>query len=271
MSSGQPLVSIAMITHNHEPYIQQAIQGVLLQQTDFDFELVIGEDASNDNTLQIIRDLEKSADGKIVILPESQHRLGMKANHWRTLRACKGSYIAFCEGDDYWTHHHKLQKQVNLLKSNPELSACFHRFSAIDQWGKPVLVKYRQPPALLFTRHILWHLYSRTCTVMYRASALADINRSDYEKFPHPDYYLALAASFKGKAAYMNEDMATYRFHTGGVATSLDAGEKFRRSGISRKMALTVFPLNPLEKMVAILAILKYRFARSLARLKLVR
>ncbi|NLI41548.1 MAG: glycosyltransferase [Caldisericales bacterium] len=114
-----PLVSVCMITYNHEPYIAQAIESVLMQQTDFPVELVIGEDCSTDNTRAIVCDYRERYPERIhLLLPE--HNLGMFPNFVATLQACDGRYIALLEGDDYWTDPFKLQKQVDFLEVHPE-------------------------------------------------------------------------------------------------------------------------------------------------------
>ena len=109
-------VSVAMITYNHERFIAQAIESVLMQQTDFAVELVIGEDCSTDGTRAIVRDYGERYPERIrLLLPE--HNLGMMPNFVATLKACRGQYVASVEGDDYWTDPHKLQKQVDFLES----------------------------------------------------------------------------------------------------------------------------------------------------------
>lgn len=126
------MVSIHMITYNHEPFIAQAIEGVLLQKTSFRSELVIGEDCSTDATREICEEYAKKNPELIKLLP-SQKNLGMKRNGIRTLEACTGKYIAFCEGDDYWTDPCKLQKQVDFLEANPEYVICFHRVKVLEK------------------------------------------------------------------------------------------------------------------------------------------
>lgn len=116
---GKPKASICMITYNHEKYIKEAIEGVLMQKTNFSIELIIGEDFSSDNTRKICEEFEQLYPDKINLLP-TEKNYGMMPNFIRTLNACTGKYIAFCEGDDYWTDPLKLQKQVDFLEANNE-------------------------------------------------------------------------------------------------------------------------------------------------------
>ena len=114
-----PLVSIIMITYNHERFIAQAIEGVLMQETGFPFELVIGEDCSTDGTRAVCEKYAREHPDRIRLLP-AERNLGMNLNARRTLRACRGKYIANCEGDDLWTDAGKLQRQAEYLETHPE-------------------------------------------------------------------------------------------------------------------------------------------------------
>jgi glycosyltransferase involved in cell wall biosynthesis len=114
-----PLVSVAMITYNHENYISQAIQGVLNQQTAFPYELVVGEDCSLDNTRQIVLDFQQRFPHRVRAIT-SPRNVGGHQNAHRVVQACRGKFIAFCEGDDYWHNPQKLQVQVDFLEANPD-------------------------------------------------------------------------------------------------------------------------------------------------------
>ena len=107
----QPKVSVLMITYNHEPFIAEAIESVLMQQTAFDFELVIGEDCSTDNTRDVVNAYATKLPETIKPLLHARN-LGMLRNFATVYHACQGQYIAILEGDDYWTDSCKLQKQV---------------------------------------------------------------------------------------------------------------------------------------------------------------
>lgn len=98
-----PIVSVAIVTYNHEPFIAQAIEGVLMQNVTFPIELIIGEDCSTDNTYEIVLDYQRKFPDVVRIIT-SEHNVGMSANGARILKACNGKYIALCDGDDYWTN-----------------------------------------------------------------------------------------------------------------------------------------------------------------------
>jgi glycosyltransferase involved in cell wall biosynthesis len=115
-------VSVAMITYNHERYIAKALDNVLSQSTNFDYEVIIGEDFSTDNTRSIIIDYQKRYPDKFQLLLNDKN-IGMHKNTAQVLRACRGQYVALLEGDDYWTSTHKLQLQVDFLDRHPECVA----------------------------------------------------------------------------------------------------------------------------------------------------
>ena len=129
-----------MITYNHERFIAQAIEGVVMQKTQFSYELVIGEDCSTDNTRVIAESYVRKYPDIIRLLP-AEKNLGIWANGLRTLKECKGKYLAFCEGDDYWTSPEKLAKQVEMLEKHPGYSICFHNVLVQYEGGEfpPIL------------------------------------------------------------------------------------------------------------------------------------
>lgn len=121
------MVSVCMITYGHELYIKEAIESVLMQHTDFDYELIITDDCSPDATENVVRSLiESHKNGHRIRYTKHKENLGMMPNFVYTLKQCNGKYIALCEGDDYWTDPLKLQKQVDFLETNPDYIMCFH-------------------------------------------------------------------------------------------------------------------------------------------------
>ena len=120
-----PVVSVHMITYNHEPYIRQAIEGVMMQKTDLEFELVIGEDCSQDKTREICFEFQKKYPDKIRVLWWHENVTKFGGNDRRVLARCRGEFIAFCEGDDYWIDPFKLQKQVDVMRKHRNIGLCF--------------------------------------------------------------------------------------------------------------------------------------------------
>ena len=123
-----PLVSIDCITYNHKQYIRDAIEGFLMQITNFPVEILIHDDASTDGTAEIIREYEKQYPWLIKPVYQTENQYS-KHNSFISISKIQygralGKYIAFCEGDDYWTDHYKLQKQVDFLESNVWVDNC---------------------------------------------------------------------------------------------------------------------------------------------------
>lgn len=123
-----PLVSICCITFNHEAYIEDALEGFLIQQTDFPFEILIHDDASTDATAEIIREYERVYPKLIkpIYQTENQYSKVRAMNPTFNYPRAKGDFIALCEGDDFWTEKNKLQKQVDYLQSHEAYSMCSH-------------------------------------------------------------------------------------------------------------------------------------------------
>ena len=130
------LVSVACITYNHEKYIEDAIEGFLVQETDFPFEILIHDDASTDNTANIVREYAEKYPNiiKPIFQKENQYSKGKKIFPIVT-HLCAGDYIAICEGDDYWTDPKKLQTQVVFLEENPDYVITYTAVKAFDENG----------------------------------------------------------------------------------------------------------------------------------------
>ncbi|MBX3265912.1 MAG: glycosyltransferase [Acidobacteria bacterium] len=230
-----PKVSVCMITYNHEPYIAQAIEGVLMQETDFPVELVIGEDCSTDNTRKICEDYAKRFPDKIRLLSRSKN-LGMSANFLDTLENCNGEFIAFCDGDDYWTSPQKLQKQVDFLKDNPAYSLCYHRAKAIDEDGKhsPHLYQRKKVPTCFSDLLTLPGHHIPTASTVFRNEVPVE--------FPSPlkeyaiDIVVYLIIAGTGKFKCFEEEMSVYRVHSGNYTSSVNRIKQlnFVREAISK-------------------------------------
>ncbi len=122
----KPLVSIVCITYNHEPYLRQALDSFLMQKTTFAYEIVLAEDCSTDGTRKICEEYTAKYPD-IIHYIYRDHNVGYNENEYEAMCAAKGKYIAYCEGDDYWTISDKLQKQVDFLESHSDYSVCWHR------------------------------------------------------------------------------------------------------------------------------------------------
>ena len=130
-----PLVSIVSLTYNHEKFIRRALESFIMQKTNFEYEIIIHDDASTDNTQQIIREYKKKYPEiiKPILQEENQKSKGSGIVTKTAYSAARGKYIALCEGDDYWTDPLKLQKQVEFLENNIEYVGCYHKAQLINE------------------------------------------------------------------------------------------------------------------------------------------
>ena len=143
-----PIVSIILLTYNHEAYIDDCLKSVLDQEVNFPFELLIGEDCSTDCTRVICEKYANEFPSKVLLIKCSQN-LGLGENLIRTTVAARGKYIAFLEGDDYWTDKYKLQKQVNLLHNRPEFIASTHNSTVVNSTKQSLLLSNPFPVYVL--------------------------------------------------------------------------------------------------------------------------
>ena len=139
--TSQILVSILCCTYNHEAYIRQCLEGFIMQKTDFRFEAVVHDDASTDNTAAILREYAEKYPDIINPIYETENQYTKKDDSLVRIMnaACKGKYIAFCEGDDYWTDPYKLQKQVDIFENNNKIGLIFSKVDVYDELKKEII------------------------------------------------------------------------------------------------------------------------------------
>src|SRR6056297_3227607 len=141
-----PLVSVRLMTFNHAPFIRKAMEGIMMQVTDFPIEVVVGDDLSTDDTLEIIKTFENTSNIEIRILErsigdkywEARQYYGRIYNFTNIINNCRGKYIALLDGDDFWTDPQKLQKQVDFLKNNEEYIVTYHDAKVVNEKGKVI-------------------------------------------------------------------------------------------------------------------------------------
>ena len=130
-------VSVAVLSYNHEKYIKQSLDSILNQKVNFDYEIVIGEDYSKDNTRHILKIYKDEYKNKINLILRDKN-IGVVNNYLDVLEKCKGKYIAFLETDDYWTDMNKLQDQVDFLEKNNEYAGIYYKVKKIDLNGNEI-------------------------------------------------------------------------------------------------------------------------------------
>lgn len=228
------LVSISCITYNHSAYIRQCLDGMLMQQTTFNFEILIHDDCSTDGTDDIIR--EYASKYPQIIKPlfeeENQYQQGKPIGTavWNLPRA-KGKYIAMCEGDDYWTDPLKLQKQVDFMEANPEYGLCYTDFNFCDEFGNITEESHFKTsqckPILTFEEHLFSQGYIAPMTWLYRKDVYKSITNDMLQGTADGTYVLALEFFAKSKVAYLSDTTATYRVHQGSASRPTSLQKRF--------------------------------------------
>ncbi|MEO8778709.1 MAG: glycosyltransferase [Rhodanobacter sp.] len=210
-----------MITYNHAAYLAEAIQGVVSQQCDFLFELIIGEDASTDETRKIALDYQCRYP-EIVRVVHSPANVGMNANGRRIYSRARGEFVAYCEGDDYWCSPHKLARQVALIRDAADVGIVHtdwvrsrHEAGGWNVgWKKSV---HSRVPRVLLEGN-LFHTFHypkilRTCTILVRRSTLQEFASSKLggKSYKFGDAVLALYTTSRWRVAYLPEVTSVYR------------------------------------------------------------
>lgn len=223
----KPLVAIRCITYNHEPYIRDALEGFVMQKTNFPFVAIVHDDASTDGTAAIIREYAAKYPDIIKPIYETENQYSKHDGSLRRIMndavlATGAKYIAYCEGDDYWTDPLKLQKQVDFLESHPDYSMCFH--NCIVHW------EGNEYPDELISDKLerreysgveLWHKYiSQTASLLHRRDVyFADSYKKTIatNKIRGGDWAVILGCTSSGKIFCMPESMSVYRHNPGSL------------------------------------------------------
>ncbi len=227
-----PTVSIYVATYNHENYIARALSSIRMQQTDFPFEVFVGEDCSTDNTRQVLKAWEQAnPDDRFHIFYRQQNMHKLPLSNPRDLRMrCKGKYIIALEGDDFWTDPHKLQKQVDFLESHPDYYAVAHNCVVVGEDGSPNGEVYPECKEETYTfRHYASDIMPGQLTTFlchnYMTDPAADMEFLN--SIPGPgDRKVYFAALCLGKIHCMQAVMSAYR-HITAAGSSFSATYHF--------------------------------------------
>ncbi len=229
------MVSVCITTYNHAPYLAQCLDSILNQKTNFNYEIIVGEDNSKDGTRELaieyankypekIRLFLRRDKDKMIIFGKPTGRFNFLEN----VRAAKGKYLAFCDGDDYWTSEHKLQKQFDFLEQHPEYSAVTHRTKIYSGANAPLVAfqdNLQDDYRLIDV--IDYKVKFQMASFFVRRSAI-DIPFSKlFQVAGGADYVVYFLAALQGPIYSIQEDMNVYRREGQGDTQISDGKAKF--------------------------------------------
>ncbi len=220
-------VSILVMTYNHEKFIRQALDSVAMQETNFEYEILISEDCSTDRTREIVLEFQKEHPDKVCLLL-SEKNIHSNEIVVRGIRAARGQYIAMLDGDDYWTSPYKLQKQADFLDNHPECSLCFHNARIFYEDTGQGGANWTPPGQKQFSalEDIWMGNFIATCSTMFRKGLIAEIPEWYNDFFPITDWPLHILNAEHGTIGYIEEVMGVYRYHAGGLYSPFSETKK---------------------------------------------
>lgn len=225
----KPKISVWCLVYNHENYLRQCLEGFVKQETEYDYEVIVHDDVSTDNSAAIIREYAERYPYIVKPIYEKENQWSKKDGSLdRIFREnCKGEYIAICEGDDCWIDSRKLQKQITFLESHPDYSMCCTDAKILSSNEELDWSRYDSDSDISPSDMIIGGgLYIQTCTLVYRRDLIDFINYEFVQKCHIGDYPLQIAASLKGKVRYINEKTAIYRYENQNSWTYSNIGKK---------------------------------------------
>lgn len=245
-----PIVSICCATFNHEQFIHDAMHGFLSQRTLFPFEILVHDDASTDNTLEVVRDYQSRFPSiiRVIAQSENQYSKGRRIVGELIMPEAKGQYLAICEGDDYWTDPEKLAKQVRFLENNPDYVLCYSDCVGLDQEsGNTVKVA-----------GVRWDLSERelqeTASIFTLTTCFRNVLHPwpvEVSRAPYGDLTLWSLLGDHGKGKFLRDiGSSRYRMHTAGLHSMQTRNRKLQMS-LETLMTLCLFRVKRGEMQIA--------------------
>ncbi len=219
-----PEISVLITTYNHRDYINKAVDSVLSQKVNFPYEIIIGDDFSTDGTREILKAYSSKHPNeiKLNLLPERGKGMVGRQNHESSLALCRGKYIAFLDGDDYWTDTGKLQYQHEFLEDNEDYVLCHHDCDSVLTEGVELKKKFNKENHVTGFYEACQITQPFMSSVLIRREALTFYDQKKYlEGLDLGDFVYWIMASLKGKFYYDDRQMSFYRINPNSVTKSL--------------------------------------------------
>jgi glycosyltransferase involved in cell wall biosynthesis len=238
-----PTVSVCMITYGHEKYIEEAINSVLMQECNFEYELIVSNDCSLDKTDLVIQTILKThPKAHCIKYFNQQKNLGMMPNSVFVLEKSLGDYIAICEGDDFWNDKLKLQKQVDFLRERKDCSLCFHNASVLNEITNTTKLFVSNYQKKYYNGNdILERWLIPTASMLFVNVFKKNKLPSFFSKAMHGDLALQLLLYEFGNFGLINENMCTYRINEGGAMQTFFYSISYRYAYISQLNEMKIY------------------------------
>jgi glycosyltransferase involved in cell wall biosynthesis len=248
------LLSIAMITYHHEDYIRQALDSILMQNVNFQYEIIIGEDCSPDNTRKILLQYYEKYPNRFKLILRDNN-VGATKNLYDVFMNCQGKYIALLEGDDFWTNPNKLQVQVDFLEEHNEYTGVSHDFEYVNKNGEHLSMSNEKqsdsPEEFTMDDFIKWEWPIQTATLVFR-NFFHNNKNEDFSIIytAHnimADRTLAMLILKKSNILIINKVMSAYRYvlEKNGTNYTSQFEMPAKRKDI---VGITIIYINMLEK-----------------------
>lgn len=216
------MVSIRCVAYNQARYIRQTLEGFVMQKTSFRFEAAVHDDASTDGTADIIREYAERYPDIIKPILEKENQFSKKDGSLGRImnEACKGKYVAYCEGDDYWIDPYKLQKQVDILESNPSVTLVHTAFKNVDQNDQEIIREgYENMMRLSRSGNVLYGLFQGNYILTLTTCMRREVFTSAlFQESPVSlDYSVFMTAASMGDIYYLPDVTGCYRLNPNGM------------------------------------------------------
>lgn len=243
------LVTVCFISYNQKKYIRESLEGIVKQKTTFPFEVLVHDDASTDGTVEIIKEYETKYPDLFKVIYEEENQYSKDPNIWLNFQFpyAQGEYLAFCEGDDYWTDEYKLQKQYEAMENNPACSMCVHNIRKINEDGsyrKEIFPPIFVTPGIITADKYIHEELGRGKWLFQTSSFFVKTcymkewieNTPEFVKKSRAgDIVVLLYSLLKGDVIYIDNEMSNYRLDSSGsVGSKLSVSKEFRKNQMGR-------------------------------------
>ncbi len=221
-------LSIVLVSYNQIEYIDQCLDGILLQEFDSQMELIIADDFSSDGTIERLKERLKETAFEVKFLIADKN-LGLGKNYLRGIAACRGEFVSFLEGDDYWTDPQRLRKHVDFLERNLRCPMSFNPYAIYHQkTGSLIIPKLNAKSEVNFyssKKLIQYNVIGNLSTCVFRKTALDSVS-AHWLKYNITDWFLGIFLAEKHPIAQLNEVMSVYRINPRGLWSNYSEEEQ---------------------------------------------